>query len=407
MMHSLKAMRCTALRVQLALALVFAISLVAPPATLAVPDKPGGLIVKLAPGASIEDVNTKHGTKTALKLSGTNQVLVTSQTVNGAHAALKADKKNVEWVEKNAKVVKSQQVKKDDDDSGSDDDDSGSDGLPIVAGGSTLFPTQWAVSKISLLSNRTVLGSGVTIAVLDTRVDGSHPVLAGKTLSAIDLVPLDPTLLNPPSGPGTGHGTFVAGLASHVAPKAKVLPVRVLNENGVGSTAIVAEGVRRAVARGAKVINMSLSSTTNSLALADAVSYANDEGVVLVASYGNALSSHPAVYPADYPGVLRVVATDNLDVRATFSTYARPASVAAPGVKVLGPYRDGQYALGSGTSFAAAWVSGEAALLRSTGLDRTKTRDSIREDTDSISLANGGIWISYGRINITRALTRY
>ncbi len=248
-------------------------------------------------------------------------------------------------------------------------------------------------------------GQGVTIAVLDTQVEASHPALAGKLLPGLDLIALDPQTNVTTTGFKRGHGTFVAGVALHVAPAAKVLPVRVLNDDGRGSTALVAEGIRQAAKSGAQVINLSLSTPTPSRALSEAVAYAQGLNAVLVAAYGNEGIKDPAVYPADFPNVLSVVATDNSDVRAVFTNFGRKADVAAPGVAIVGPWRDGTYGVGSGTSYAAPIVSGEVALLMSAGVARRQVdaQPRVMSATDNIDKPNG-MAMGFGRINLPAAL---
>jgi subtilisin family serine protease len=208
----------------------------------------------------------------------------------------------------------------------------------------------------------------------------------------------------PTTGRQRGHGTMVAGVALRAAPQAHVLPVRVLNEDGVGSVATVSEGIRRAAANGAQVVNMSLSTSVRSKAMEDAVSYARKRGTTLAAAYGNEAQRSPEVYPADFAGVLSVVATDEDDRRASFSNYGRKASTAAPGVNVVAPTADGKYAIGAGTSFATPWVSGQAALLRAAGVATGQVDSRVISTADDIGQANGGTNLGFGRINAARSL---
>jgi subtilisin family serine protease len=101
----------------------------------------------------------------------------------------------------------------------------------------------------------------------------------------------------------------------------------------------------------------------------------------------------PTAYPADYPDVISVMATDQNDVRASFSNYGRPGVVAAPGVNIISAAPLGLYAVGSGTSFAAPWVAGEAALLRQVNpsLSPTQVLDLIQKSSEDVSAANRGV----------------
>ena len=124
----------------------------------------------------------------------------------------------------------------------------------------------------------------------------------------------------------------------------------------------------------------------------EAVADAIKAGVVVVAAYGNEGKNMPSAYPADYPGVISVMATDQNDTRATFSNYGRPGVVAAPGVNIISTYPLGLYAIGSGTSFAAPWVAGEAALIKDVNEKMTPAQvlDLIQKTSDDVSAANKG-----------------
>jgi hypothetical protein len=181
---------------------------------------------------------------------------------------------------------------------------------------------------------------------------------------------------------GHGHGTNSGVIG--VAPAAKILSVRVIwddNDPIRGMTASqrtaagaksgdpVAEGIRYAVDHGAGVISMSLGQTDDSSAdLTEtdaAVRYAVDHGVVLVASDGNGgETTNQTEFPAAYPGVIAVAATDRNGRRASFSTHTWTTTVAAPGVGIVAARTGGGYIIGDGTSPSAALVSGVCALIR-------------------------------------------
>ncbi len=368
-------------------------------AAVAVADGPGEIIVQPANGVTVDQINAKYGTTTLLKLTDSTQALLLSATVSATSAAMAADAANVAWVEPNATASEPR--------ARTMDSDSGADPYSmsiVLLNGSGQYGSQWGIARATFdLAQQEARGKGVVIAVLDTKIDTSHPALAGRTQSGIDLVSSDPLVNVVTVGRSSGHGTFVAGVALLAAPASKVLPVRVLNEDGFGSVATVAEGIRRTAAGGVGVINMSLGTSTRSQTLEDAVNYARKRGIVMSAAYGNEGQNSPAVYPADSRGVLSVVATDQQDKRASFSNYGRAASVAAPGVGVVGPYVSGQYAVGSGTSFSAAWVSGQAALLISEG-GGSSAASQIVSTADNIDAANGGTKLGFGRINAARSL---
>lgn len=207
----------------------------------------------------------------------------------------------------------------------------------------------------------------VTIAILDTGVDLLHPDLFVRILPGYDFVNND----NNPQD-DNGHGTHVSAIAAASTNNgegvagvnwgANILPVKVLNAAGNGTYANVAAGIVWATDHGAQVINLSLGGPTPSFVLNDAVNYAYQRGVILVASTGNA--GIPAVlYPAAYDPVIAVGATDSTNSWAGFSNYGPEVDVVAPGVNIYSAFPGGGYGYRSGTSMAAPHVSGFAALL--------------------------------------------
>jgi thermitase len=212
-------------------------------------------------------------------------------------------------------------------------------------------------------------GSGaVTVAVLDTLAEATHPELAGKVTTGPDFV------TNPCSGQtsAAGHGTAVAGIVgahtdngqgiAAMGWNTRVLSVGVLDACGIGSGAAIARGIRYAVDTGARIVNMSLAGDASPV-LADAVAYARSKGALVVAAAGNEAKTTPD-YPAAYPGVVAVAATDReADGLASFSNRGTWVDLAAPGVDVVSTAPGGQYGLFSGTSFASPLVAATAALL--------------------------------------------
>jgi len=234
-------------------------------------------------------------------------------------------------------------------------------------------------------------GAGVTVAVIDTGVFPDHPALAGKVLPGRDLVAEGNALVPHTDVPGQcdefGHGTVVSGIIagsetqsngyrfSGVAPDARILPVRVLRDQASANTTLsteIAEAVNWAVdIGGADVINLSLV-TSPSPELEAAIAHALDTGTVVVAAVGNqATGGGPDPYPAAFDGVIGVAGSDRADAHVESSTVGEYVDVAAPGVDIAGPAPAGDgyiFAPKGGTSFATAYVTGVAALLK--GYDR-------------------------------------
>lgn len=215
-------------------------------------------------------------------------------------------------------------------------------------------------------------GRGVTVAVIDSGVDASHPDLAGQVLAGIDLVHRPGDGRTDPVGHGTTVASLIAGRddeqgVAGLAPRARILPVRVLDEaNRYDDALVVANGVRWAVDHGAGVINLSLGGAGDSPALAAALDYAFVNDVVVVACTGNLSESAPADvwYPAREPGVLAVAGLQREgEVLWTGSITGGQTVMAAPATELIGA-RPGGYWRVQGTSFAAPLVTATAALVR-------------------------------------------
>jgi subtilisin family serine protease len=231
----------------------------------------------------------------------------------------------------------------------------------------TEYENQQAFAQVSLGPAAAVAtGRDVVVAVLDTGADLTHPGLAGLYLEGRDLIDDDLTPAEVPNGIAWGHGTHTTGIIAHIAPESRILPVRVLDANGRGNTFLLAYAIEWAVEQGADVINLSLGTPFDSAVLRSAVADAVAQGVVIVAAAGNDNTETPQ-YPAAYPGVITVTAVDAGGVKADFANYGRDwVDLAAPGVgivsTIIGPEGSG-YATWSGTSMAAPFAAGAAALV--------------------------------------------
>lgn len=246
-------------------------------------------------------------------------------------------------------------------------------------------------------AHQQVSGAGMIVAVLDTGIDATHQELAGRVLPGFNFV--NDSINTADVGDGlnsdpnsdelidemVGHGTFVAGLVALTAPGAMLLPVVVLDSDGIGDAFEVAEGIHYAVDRGADVINMSLGSTYKAEVIEDAVDRAEDLGIPVFAAAGNQNREEPEEYPAMYsgggggrrPGENGVAAVNEVGIRAPFSNFSQSLFLAAPGTtfrtggggfdpeRALFSLTPGDaYAVWDGSSFATAFVSGAAALVR-------------------------------------------
>lgn len=272
---------------------------------------------------------------------------------------------------------------------------------------------QWALPKIGMNSQTRGLasGAGTTVAVIDTGV-AAHPDLP-RVLAGIDLSGQDGS-----DGhyDDFGHGTHVAGIIAAsiaddygidgIAPDATVLPVKVLDRDGWGTDAGVAAGISWAADHGADIINMSLGGEEGSDELVSAIRYARGKGVTIVAAAGNDGTDYP-MYPAAYPGVISVSATDSSDGIAWFSNFGTTIDVAAPGVDVLSTLPGPTWKSWSGTSMATPHVAALAALVAGQHPDWSPDQIENQIEASATDLGDAGKDERYGhgRINATAAVT--
>lgn len=220
----------------------------------------------------------------------------------------------------------------------------------------------------------------VVIAVLDTGITFEHPEFEDKVLPGYDFFNKD----DDPSD-DHGHGTHVAGTSAAnfdngigsagVCPKCSILPVKVLNQNNAGTWSGVAAGVTYAADEGANIIVMSLGSVAGTKTIEAAIEYAVEKGVLIFAASGN-INTNRNFYPAAYPGVVGVAATDKNDLRWALSNYGDYVDISAPGHLIYGAHKDldNQYdghSFMSGTSMATPHVAGLAGLLWSQDMSRS------------------------------------
>lgn len=283
-----------------------------------------------------------------------------------------------------------------------------------------MFKKQYAHKK-TLSTEGWKLNKGnknITIAIVDTGVDLKHPDLAAKIVPGYDFVQDDTD-----ASDVQGHGTHCAGIAAAItnnkigvagfAPKAKIMPVRVLGDNGSGSYADVAAGIAWAAENGADVISMSLGGPSSSKGIEDAVKLAMSKDSLVIAAMGNSGNGSKS-YPAATPGVMAVGATNKWDFKAMYSQYGTWNSVVAPGSGILSTfptYKSGMpgtsYGSISGTSMATPAVAGLAAMIRShfPELNASQTRSHIEKTADDKGNKGFDRWYGHGRINVLKAMS--
>ena len=290
-------------------------------------------------------------------------------------------------------------------------------------------------------------GAGTRVAYIDTGVDPMHPALRPWLEPGVDVVndrsasELDglsqdmmslldqdmmslldhklifllnrslASILNSAAGscafpPAFGHGTLVAGTIHVVAPDARLVPIKAFDAYGYTTMFNLIESVYKAIDLDVDVLNMSFSTMENSDIFRKSLDTAKEEGIAIVASAGNDARDGNGLYPAAYPSVFGIAATDLNDRLASFSNYGTGVSATAPGAYVISTLPGGKYAAVWGTSFSAPVVSGAMALLASNrGLGKSSATLVINT-ADSIDALNPGYEkkLGKGRINVRQAL---
>lgn len=333
----------------------------------------------------------------------------------------------------------------------------GNGGAPPPSGSlpaDEFLSVQYGVHKMSTQDAwKVTLGNpDLVVAVIDTGVDYNHPEFAGRMVKGpnFSYKPVAPAEAGkqgqksdiPQPGPDdpmddVGHGTHVAGIIAAaadgkgvvgVAPKVKIMAIKVLAASGGGTTWDVARGIHHAYTNGAKIINLSLGGSKSNDFVEQLVADARRQGCLVLAAAGNngwnldgppvnlGIGSLPhTIFPAMYKGAMAIGATDDQDKLANFSNYGRKVSVVAPGVKIVSTMPLGasvmtrqagfmtQYDAMSGTSMATPMAAGAAALVMSAHPDWTpdQVQEALERTADNVGPAP---FFGRGRINVGKAV---
>jgi hypothetical protein len=393
--------------------------------------RPGEVLVEIRPGASIDAINERFGTSTIQRIYGTNvyRLLTPKRKKEAKFRKRLANDPDVLNASLNPVIATPINV-------------FGRAVIgfpgdhPTSGQARTSYLEQQLIGDLTSIQLRS-RGSGVIVAVVDTGIDRNHPDIKDHLWSDPGEIPndnidndndglvddvfgwnfLDSTkdtmeLRATSQTSIAGHGTFIAGLIALIAPNSRIMPVRAFSPDGVSDAFSVAQGIKYAVDHGAQVINLSFGSTEDSPVLHDAITYAHQRGVLLVAAVGNEGKANDSApqFPANWnTEVMSIAAVDAGNHKTSFSNFGSNVAVSAPGLNLVSLFPEinnsPDYAVWSGTSFATPLATAEAALLLEDN-PRRSARDIIEGTAINIDDNNPGFAgkLGRGRIDALRAL---
>lgn len=272
---------------------------------------------------------------------------------------------------------------------------------------------QWNFKMMGLedVWTSTTGAANVPVAILDSGIDPTHLDLEERISSGYNAFEDNDAYQDE-----NGHGTHVAGIFGAVTNNTDgvagvtwenpIMPVKVLDHEALGNSFSIAKGIKWATDNGAKVMNLSLGDTHDSEVLHDAIKYAYDKDVVIIAATGNENVEDP-MFPAGYEEVLAVGSVDQQNERSLFSNYGNHVDIVAPGEHIPSTYMGDEYVMMSGTSMAAPHVTGIAALLRSNepGLTNEEIYQRIRETAIDLGPEGFDPYYGHGEIGTSQLFT--
>ena len=272
------------------------------------------------------------------------------------------------------------------------------------------YKDQWHLSRIQASVAWDVsTGNGVTIAVLDSGVEGSHPDLASSMVPGWNVVSN-----NSNTSPVNLHGTAVAGAVAatgnngtgvaSVAWRARIMPVRISNRSdgwAYGSDMI--DGILWAADHGARVVNISYDIGVASSTINDAAQYLRNKGGLLVMAAGNNNSNNGS---GENPYIINVAATTDTDAKASFSNYGNYIDVSAPGEHIVTTWENGGYGWGGGTSFSSPLAAGVIALIKAANpnLSVNEVETILKNSADDLGASGWDKYFGHGRVNAAVAV---
>ncbi len=284
---------------------------------------------------------------------------------------------------------------------------------PVTTPNDPYFGSQWHLTQISAPSawDLTTGSSNVTIGIIDSGMDSTHPDLSPKAVAGWNFING-----NSNTSDTMGHGTQVAGTAaaatnngtgvSGVGWSNPVMPLVVVDSTGSAYYSNMASAITYAADHGVRIVNMSLAGTGGSSTLQSAITYAWNKGTVVFAAAGNYSTSTP-YYPAACDYAVAVSSTSSSDTLSSFSNYGSWIDVAAPGESILTTASGGGYTTASGTSFSAPITAGVAALMlsKNPSLSASTLVSVLEQNADDLGPAGFDTSFGWGRVNAYRAVS--
>jgi hypothetical protein len=275
------------------------------------------------------------------------------------------------------------------------------------------YPSQWHLPKVQAPAAWDLQqgSSALTIAVIDSGVDTTHPDLAGRLIAGWNFVTNSPDIVD-----NTGHGTGTTGVVAAATNNAtgvagvnwqsKIMPLVVLDSSNYASYSRIASAIYWAADHGARIINISIGGSMASFTLQNAVDYAWSKGAVVFASAMNN-SANVRYYPAACNNVVAVSATDKNDNKASWSNFGNWIALSAPGASILTTARGGGYAYKSGTSFASPMAAAVASLVLSAkpSLAPAELVAALQTNADDLGTPGKDDLFGYGRVNAWKAVS--
>lgn len=282
---------------------------------------------------------------------------------------------------------------------------------PTPASSPSSQPIPWGIARISAGDAWSAsTGSGVKVAVIDTGIDRDHPDLDANLAGCVNFIYSWQTCED-----DNGHGTHVSGIIAAenndfgvvgVAPNAKIYSLKVLDRRGSGYLSDIIEALDWAVANNMQIVNMSLGTSVDVISFHEAIKRVNSAGIVQVAAAGNSGPGANTVnYPAAYPEVIAVSATDSSNNVPSWSSRGPEVDLAAPGVNVYSTYLKGKYQTLSGTSMAAPHVTGAAALRLFLKPGEAPFQVESVLETNADPLPFDSTWVGAGLVNVYKVVT--